>query len=283
MAKPPGKCVFCGNGGLTKEHVWSDWLKQIIPRDWDRYEQYAADVHNPDPATDKPRHKKQGAVHSRQARIVCGACNSGWMGDIVEAAKPVAQKLILGERFLLTKVPQAHLSPWIALSALIADKLTRAEWKLPPCDYQYMYEHHQPPPHWHIGIGFYSGAEPVAFNNRVMPIGSEDTSGERIVKFTLHTKTSILGHLYSIVDVLVTREAEAPPFRGDAYLPYITRIFPTPFDAIRWPPAPYLAITGTMNPGDGLASELATIYSDKLYAGFVKKGLVRRPPTGRTK
>jgi hypothetical protein len=32
MAKPKGKCVFCGSGeGLTKSHVWPEWAEAILP------------------------------------------------------------------------------------------------------------------------------------------------------------------------------------------------------------------------------------------------------------
>src|SRR5947208_778698 len=31
--KPPGKCIFCGGRGLTKEHMWADWLRPYIPRE----------------------------------------------------------------------------------------------------------------------------------------------------------------------------------------------------------------------------------------------------------
>src|SRR5262249_12745786 len=33
MANPPGKCIFCGGGGLSKEHVWSEWTHTYIGPD----------------------------------------------------------------------------------------------------------------------------------------------------------------------------------------------------------------------------------------------------------
>ncbi len=38
MANPQGRCVFCGGTPVTKEHVWSDWLDEVIPRGGYRYE-----------------------------------------------------------------------------------------------------------------------------------------------------------------------------------------------------------------------------------------------------
>jgi len=32
LVKPHGRCIFCGGTGLSKEHIWSDWLSGLIPR-----------------------------------------------------------------------------------------------------------------------------------------------------------------------------------------------------------------------------------------------------------
>ena len=32
-SKAQGKCIFCGGEGLTKEHVWPNWIKSVLPRD----------------------------------------------------------------------------------------------------------------------------------------------------------------------------------------------------------------------------------------------------------
>ena len=32
MIKKPGRCIFCNGRGLSKEHMWPDWLKAYIPR-----------------------------------------------------------------------------------------------------------------------------------------------------------------------------------------------------------------------------------------------------------
>jgi len=31
-AAPSGRCIFCDQPGLTKEHLWPDWLKRFLPR-----------------------------------------------------------------------------------------------------------------------------------------------------------------------------------------------------------------------------------------------------------
>ena len=46
-AKPvesQGRCIFCGGTGLSKEHIWSDWLKSLIPRN-DAHGEYWGSMH----------------------------------------------------------------------------------------------------------------------------------------------------------------------------------------------------------------------------------------------
>jgi hypothetical protein len=30
MSKPQKRCTFCGATGMSKEHIWGDWLKKHV-------------------------------------------------------------------------------------------------------------------------------------------------------------------------------------------------------------------------------------------------------------
>src|SRR6266566_295420 len=45
MPKPQGRCIFCGRTGLTKEHIWADWLKKFIPKNMKQYTSLSATIH----------------------------------------------------------------------------------------------------------------------------------------------------------------------------------------------------------------------------------------------
>src|SRR5271169_2401942 len=68
--KPPGKCIFCGGPGVTHEHLFSDWLRDLFPRS-------AADTHTIAQAvawTPRPRFVRQirqGHSGTRTVRKVC--------------------------------------------------------------------------------------------------------------------------------------------------------------------------------------------------------------------
>ena len=106
MAKPPGICIFCGKGGMTKQHVWPDWLKLAVPRSFARHSQIYThmDLQSVDrPLVSSPIVKsKQGDPAVKKVRKVCKSCNSGWMSRLETAAKPVLTPIIRGKNATLS-------------------------------------------------------------------------------------------------------------------------------------------------------------------------------------
>lgn len=86
MSKPPGRCIYCGGLGLSKEHIFADWLRDYIPRDATEHSM-AVTIQWPHMA-DTRLESKTGDTHARRIRKVCVACNGGWMSELQQAAKP---------------------------------------------------------------------------------------------------------------------------------------------------------------------------------------------------
>ncbi len=76
------RCAFCGDsGGMTKEHVWPQWLRQhageVEPVRFAHsagFERSAADAFREMPTLTVQR---PGSVLNLVARAVCARCNSG--------------------------------------------------------------------------------------------------------------------------------------------------------------------------------------------------------------
>ena len=80
MAKPPGQCIFCERTGLTKEHVFPDWLNSLYPkRPYNKRERLRA--FDPNKQTDQvvleSARIHQGGPANRKVRVVCSKCNVG--------------------------------------------------------------------------------------------------------------------------------------------------------------------------------------------------------------
>src|SRR4051812_3812996 len=98
MAKPPGKCVFCGEpGDMSKQHVWPKWLKPHNPATGTHHLAQTGVFHTFEPAaaTSPPGSElRQGPAGSRKVRRICRPCNHGWIRQFVEEpAKPTVLAL----------------------------------------------------------------------------------------------------------------------------------------------------------------------------------------------
>jgi hypothetical protein len=230
--RPPGKCLFCGGGAvpgnpMTKEHIWSDWVQKILPRLPSRTEGHSG----------KNVKHFQGDVGTKKVRVVCRECNGGWMRNIVDAAKPYAKKLIDGDTFQLDLTGQRALTNWIALSALMANRITKSRHQIPPDDIAYFYARHEAPPHWFVGIGHFVGLRGLSFNHSAFALVGRDTrDGSESIMFVKHSFATILGNLFTLVDANVGLDhplAKIPA--GSAYLPNIVSLQPNAFPQIPFP------------------------------------------------
>jgi hypothetical protein len=199
--KPPGKCIFCGERPLSKEHIWSDWLQQILPRQALRAEGTTEMFDTQGVLLPPTQRVIQGDVGTKKVKVVCIECNNTWMSRIVEEAKRYAPKLISGEQMQLDPVGQRAIANWIGLSALMANQITKARHKLPKSDVDHFYKMHASPPHWFIGIGYFVGNPGISFNHAHIATSLQDRNGTVSTDFVKHSFAAIIGHLFTLVDV----------------------------------------------------------------------------------
>jgi hypothetical protein len=64
-----GRCAFCGDHGLTKGHVWPDWLNRILPKSATHHEQETGKFNTFEAAVLGPKHViKVGQGHARSRK-----------------------------------------------------------------------------------------------------------------------------------------------------------------------------------------------------------------------
>ena len=68
MSKPAGKCVFCDKPGLTKGHVWPDWLNNILPRTATRHEEVVGEFSTFTPEVPGPPKDYRVQTRSREIK-----------------------------------------------------------------------------------------------------------------------------------------------------------------------------------------------------------------------
>ena len=97
----PWTCAFCGRPGQrSKEHILAQCLEEILPEAPTTHVAYGigvglnatGDAYSPMPTEDRRTARKK--ILDRVTRDVCTTCNSGWMGALDEAAKPIIARLL---------------------------------------------------------------------------------------------------------------------------------------------------------------------------------------------
>src|SRR5262249_25380118 len=99
MAQIAGKCVFCGGTGLTKGHVWPDWISKTLPVTASHHELVVGKWETFTSTLPGPQYsikQRQGSARQRKPRNTCKACNGGWMSLIERAAMTSMTLLIHG-------------------------------------------------------------------------------------------------------------------------------------------------------------------------------------------
>jgi hypothetical protein len=123
---PVRRCAFCGlSGGMTKEHVWPQWLRQLAGElepvrfaHTAGFERSAADAFREMPTVTV---QQPGSVLNLVARAVCARCNSGWMSRLEERARPLllglAEAACTGALYVLTPDQAAAVAAWAVKTA----------------------------------------------------------------------------------------------------------------------------------------------------------------------
>jgi len=166
MAQIAGRCVFCGGPKLTKSHIWPDWAQTVVPPTRPQYElKFGAPMEtfeNSVPGPDYSQKTKPGAAANRQPRNTCGECNSGWMREIEEAAKPSITNLLLGRRFLLSIFDQRLIAAFLCLVALRLEFSGELRAS-PQHEIDFLKTSRQPSGRWWIAVSHYGDKDPYDF------------------------------------------------------------------------------------------------------------------------
>lgn len=161
MSNRQGYCIFCKDPGLTKEHIWANWLEPYLKRTYPRTK-HILDwrVRGPNGFTrtvSKGRLDRQGDPRTQKLYIVCKKCNNGWMSALQEAAKPVLVPLIGGNWYALPPQDQTVLSAWATMFTMVYEWADPKTVAATDDERRFLREFNKSPDHWNVWIGRYEG------------------------------------------------------------------------------------------------------------------------------
>ena len=116
----PRECAFCPAPANSGEHLWSDWLNELLPGGKrftmrDENKEITRDWVKPD--------------LDWKAKVVCEPCNNQWMSELENVnAKPSMTDLILGESDVPVNQTRANSIALFAFkTAVVFDHLARGD------------------------------------------------------------------------------------------------------------------------------------------------------------
>jgi hypothetical protein len=151
------RCIFCSNTGVTKQHIWPDQLKKILPRVTNKHDRLFNRVNwvNKDGKVYIQPHfeSRQGALGVRTVKNVCEACNSGWINIAENAAMVSVKNLIQGQAELIGAEDVKNILRWICIVTIMAEYIDPYTLSIPPIDRLHIYEGGFLPSNWKIWLG----------------------------------------------------------------------------------------------------------------------------------
>jgi hypothetical protein len=269
MPKAQRRCIFCRGTGLTKEHVWADWLKGYIPKDMTDYSSLSATVHETHAEFGHQKHG--GDLRSRTLRVVCKSCNNGWMSQLQQRAKPYLLPLILGDVTAFDARAQEILSAWVAMFVMVAEHFDRYKVVSSQKERRFLWKNQKTPSNWKIWIGDFQKKNWKGLLARFcVPISSKKhrikRMDNRLPRPNTQAVTFVVGRLYVHVVSSVTDIFEDwHLYRPDL----LVQIWPVRRNIVAWP-----LTTMTDRDADGIAAAFHH-FSDEVGRRMVERSWAR--------
>src|ERR1022692_1901241 len=126
---PPRRCMFCGGGPISKEHVFAEWMHPYLPTPKGARRPHLVQVTKL-PATGEVslepptsgQFNRPGELKSKRLKIVCEPCNNGWMSVLQQSTKPVLLPFITGKWVTMNPAGQRILAAWISMFTMVVEK-----------------------------------------------------------------------------------------------------------------------------------------------------------------
>jgi hypothetical protein len=133
------RCVFCGSGKMTREHIYPAWVGALIR------------AHVGSGIWSSPEYGWRTEDLDVVAKHVCKKCNDTWMSQLEDRAKPILTPMIIGTPLVLRSEHQAAIATWCFKTAIMADFLSTPQ-SLTEATYREFFELRAPPSNCVIGV-----------------------------------------------------------------------------------------------------------------------------------
>jgi hypothetical protein len=202
---------------------------------------------------DEPLHEWKTAGPDMKCKVVCTSCNSGWMSQLEEEAKPILTPPIQGHACRLTTHHLEILTYWALKTALMLDRCSEAERQnIPASEFAALYARRAPGTAVHAWIGTCDVARGSWFQARTVDLDSGDAQTRGF------GATLWLGHLVFQLISIAVPPAVKLGLKPDL-LEAVAPIWPRGFK-LDWPVTAALSLEQVVGLGDRIAASGVRMY-----------------------
>jgi hypothetical protein len=228
-------CIFCKARANSREHIFPNWLNDLIVVD-------GADAHQFLVLSGEltgQRSYPARSVASQTARVVCRACNNGWMSKLEADAKPSIRSMIVNLPTRLDSGQQLLIARWAIKSAMVAESVQYGENSFTQDERELIRGGVTIPIRPRVSLASYDMSQPNA-TRYTRGQGVVNKNGELFADFYAHTIQ--IGHLVLSIRGTPTFDPTENNSLGAVARPRLMEIpvWP-PVEVCEWPPARILS------------------------------------------
>jgi hypothetical protein len=233
-------CLFCGATPVSLEHAIPEWVGDVLPGEGRWVQGHAERL------VEKSVRRWTTDGPDLKCKVPCQTCNSGWMSQLEDRAKPVLTPLLEGSQQRLEAHDLELISYWALKTALMLDRCSEAgHQNISAAEYAAVYKRKGVLPSTHVWLGKCQVAKGSWFQARTVKM---DPDGRPAPGYGT---TLWIGHLVIqiiSIDVPSTLKIVLKPDLLGALAP----IWPRGFK-LDWPTTTSLSLEEVVQLGDRIA------------------------------
>ena len=220
------RCIFCGGGPVSKEHVWALWLTDVLG-----FARFRVEADRPSGLMPS----REAVSIDKQARVVCTRCNNGWMNNLEGSVRPLITRLITdpNAEVQLSAEQLTVIAAWVVKCAMVLEYASPGSRQIYTQEQRrFLMDNLMPPDNVTVWLAKYRGERTL--HDTVKYLKSADSL------FRGQTTTVVIGHLGLQVMTGSWPTARAGRVRSDdheRWATYLVQVWPLPDRASRWPPS----------------------------------------------
>lgn len=248
MNKPRRHCIFCDNLVDSKEHIWSQWMHDLLEGNLHGKYDRTTINREPDGREEISGPKgKPGNVFDIQVRAVCRSCNQGWMNAREQEVRPFLEPMIKGDPLSITADQLLALAKWCAQKFVVMEHSAIGTAVTPRADCVRLKNEGRIPPYFRIYVGNHVSksrsaairhSHTLALSKKgpIPPLGEADRNIETI--------SLVMGKLFLHLNAARVHDFEIESAIFVSRVWDENRIWPNPNSSLTWPHRPLLDNNG---------------------------------------